>query len=118
MNINTDFMFRVWDVVNKCYVDDKSNRLYIDSNGYLLINDRPVEDDKYLIEKCTGYKCVDGNYIYVNDYISYRLGLKIIRARVIYDHFGYHVAEICGGYMRFTQQEYTIIGNYNTSPVS
>ena len=115
--MNTDFMFRVWDVVNKCYVDSKQNILTIDSNGYLLINEMPVDDDKYIIEKCTGYKCVDGNYLYEGDYVEWKLGLKMVQARILFEHFCFWVYEVRGGCMLFNQQQYKLIGNKNTNPI-
>mgnify|MGYP003350256860 CR=1 FL=1 len=100
--------------INKLYSQTSffSNRDYI----YLLLD----KLKKYLLEQnyIDNFKSVDNQLIYVNDYIEFKLGLKMVQARVIYDHFGYYICEIRGGYMRFTQQDYTIIGNQNTNPVN
>ena len=108
--------FRVWDKKNNKYLHLNSQA--VTNMGELLIRDhsnleqyQKVNNDDYEIEYCTGYKDVDGKYLYVNDYISFQLGLKIVRARIIYDHFAFRIAEIRGGYMDFTQQKYTLLGN-------
>lgn len=113
--------FRVWDKKNNKYLDLYSQA--VTNMGELLINDcsdlryyQKVNNNDYEVEYCTGYKDIDGKYLYVNDYVSFQLGLKIVRARIIYDHFAFRLAEIRGGYMDFTQQKYTLLGNNNENP--
>lgn len=116
--------FRVWDKKKNKYLDN-SYAQAITNNGKLIIGDSDyyesftnTNEDDYIVEYCTGYKSINNEDIYVNDYVEYKLGLKMVRARVTFDHFSFWNVEICGGYMSFTQQKYTIIGNYNTNPVS
>jgi len=116
--------FRVWDKKKNIYLNN-SYAQAITNNGKLIIGDSDyytsftnTNEDDYIVEYCTGYKSVNNEDIYVNDYVEYKLGLKMVRARVVFNHFAYYVAEIRGGYMPFTQQDYTIIGNYNTNPVN
>jgi len=108
--------FRVWDIKNKRYVQNCTQA--ITNRGKLIISDSDfyqhftnTNQDDYVIEYCTGYKDVDGKYLYVNDYVEYKLGLKMVRARILYDYFAFRLAEIRGGYMDFTQQKYTLLGN-------
>jgi len=109
--------FRIWDKINKCYID-KSVRQAVSFDGKLLIEGKEVSEDDYQIEPCTNFKSVDNQLIYVNDYVEWRLGLKMVQARVTFNHFGFWVYEIRGGCMTFTQQDYTIIGNQNTNPLN
>ncbi len=116
--------FRVWDKKKNKYLDN-SYAQAITNNGKLIIGDSDyyesftnTNEDDYIVEYCTGFKSINNEDIYVNDYVEYKLGLKMVRGRVVYDHFAYYVAEIRGGYMQFTQQNYTIIGNYNTNPIN
>jgi len=110
-------------------VRDKKNNRYSPKSQFAILDDGKLiitlggyyehftntNQDDYLVEYCTGYKDVDGKYLYVNDYVEFQLGLKRIRCRIIYDHFSFKLAEIRGGYMDFTQQKYTLIGNYHDS---
>jgi len=112
--------FRVWDKKNNRYLYLLGQALT--NMGELLLSEDPnsgvyikTNIDDYLIEYCTGYKDVDGKYLYINDYVEFQLGLKRIRCRILYDHFCFKLAEIRGGYMDFTQQKYTLIGNYHDS---
>jgi hypothetical protein len=116
--------FRVWDKKKNKYLDN-SYAQAITNNGKLIIGDSDyyesftnTNEDDYIVEYCTGYKSVNNEYIYVNDYVEYKLGLKMVRGRVVYDNFGYWIYEIRGGCMVFTQQQYTIIGNQNSNPVN
>ena len=111
------YKFRVWDKTNKKYLNELVLQT-ITSDGRLLIDGKEVSEDDYQVEPCTNFKSVDNQFIYVNDYIEFKLGLKMVRARVVYDNFGYWIYEIRGGCMVFNQQNYTIIGNQNTNPVN
>lgn len=111
------YKFRVWDKNNKNYLNESILQT-ITADGRLLIDGKEVSEDDYQVEPCTGFKCKNNENIYANDYIEFKLGLKMVQARVIYDHVGYYICEIRGGYMRFTQQDYTIIGNQNTNPIN
>jgi hypothetical protein len=115
--------FRVWDIKNKKYVENCAKS--ITNHGKLLIGKTYFYDtftntnpEDYVVEYCTGYKSVDGTDIYVNDYVEFKLGLKMVRARVVYDHFAFWVYEIRGGVMTFHKHDYKIIGNLNTNPVN
>ena len=106
--------FRVWDKKNNRYLSDQSaitNDGLLIKETYYVDKFQVLNNDDYEIEYCTGYKDVDGKYLYVNDYVSFQLGLKIVRARIIFDHFSFKIAEIRGGYMDFNQQKYTLLGN-------
>ena len=115
--------FRVWDIKNKRYVQNCAQA--ITNRGKLIISDSyfyqhftNTNQDDYVIEYCTDYKSSDGIDIYVNDYVEFKLGLKMVRARVVYDHFAFWVHEIRGGVMPFYKHDYKIIGNQNTNPVN
>ena len=108
--------FRVWDIKNKRYVQNCTQA--ITNRGKLIISDSyfyqhftNTNQDDYVIEYCTGYKDVDGKYLYVNDYVEFKLGLKMVQARIIYDHFGFWLHEIRGGVMPFYKYDYKITGN-------
>ena len=111
------YKFRVWDKVNNYYLSPLV-RQAITHDGKLLIEGKEVSEDDYQVEPCTGFKCKNNEDIYVNDYVEFKLGLKMVRARVVYDNFGYWIYEIRGGCMVFNQQNYTIIGNQNTNPIN
>ena len=115
--------FRIWDIKNKKYVDNcavaiSNRKTLLIGDGYLFNSLKEINPENYCIEYSTGYKDINGKDLYVNDYVEYQLGLKRIRCRIIYDNFAFRLAEIRGGYMDFTQQEYTLIGNQNTAPVN
>lgn len=108
--------FRVWDKKNNKYLDLYSQA--VTNMGELLINDcsdlryyQKVNKNDYEIEYCTGYKDIDGKYLYVNDYVEFKLGLKMVQARIIYEHFGFWLYEIRGGVMPFYKYDYKITGN-------
>lgn len=110
--------FRVWDKKNNKYLDLYSQA--VTNMGELLINDcsdlryyQKVNKNDYEIEYCTGYKDVDGKYLYVNDYVEYKLGLKMIKGRIVFDNFRFWIYEVCGGCMEFNRHKYKVIGNYN-----
>lgn len=115
--------FRVWDKKNNKYLPESqfaildNGKLIVTHNGYYEHFTNTNQDD-YVVEYCTGYKSVDGVDIYVNDYVEFKLGLKMVRARVTYDHFAFWIYEIRGGVMPFYKHDYKIIGNQNTNPVS
>ena len=115
--------FRVWDKKNNKYLPESqfaildNGKLIVTHSGYYEHFSNTNQDD-YIVEYCTGYKSADGAYIYVNDYVEFKLGLKMIKARVVYDNFAYWIYEIRGGVMPFCQRDYKIIGNQNTSPVN
>jgi len=112
--------FRVWDKKNNKYLQESqfaildNGKLIVTHSGYYEHFTNTNQDD-YLVEYCTGYQDINGKYLYINDYVEYQLGLKRIRCRIIYDHFSFKLAEIRGGYMDFTQQKYTLVGNYHDS---
>lgn len=115
--------FRIWDIKNKKYIQNCAQAIsargkLLIGDGYLINSLKEVDPSDYIIEYCTGFKSLNGEDLYVNDYIEFKLGLKMVRARIIYDHFSFKLAEIRGGYMDFTQQGYTLIGNQNTAPVN
>lgn len=112
--MNTILSFRVWDKKNNRYLSDQSaitNDGLLIKETYYVDKFQVLNSEDYVIEYCTGYKTVDGTDIYVNDYVEYKLGLKMVRARILYDHFAFRLAEIRGGYIDFTQQKYTLLGN-------
>ena len=115
--------FRVWDKKNQKYVGTSVpaitnlGELIFAKDKHLTQFD-DVNSEDYVVEYCTGYKTVDGTDIYVNDYVEFKLGLKMVRARVTYDNFAFWVYEIRGGVMPFYKHDYKIIGNQNTNPVS
>lgn len=117
--MNTILSFRVWDKKNNRYLSDQSaitnDGLFI-KETYYVDKFQVLNSEDYVIEYCTGYKTVDGTDIYVNDYVEFKLGLKMIRARVTYDHFAFWVYEIRGGVMPFYKHDYKIIGNQNLNP--
>ncbi len=112
--MTTTLSFRVWDKKNNRYLSDRcaiTNDGLLIKEIYYVDKFQVLNSDDYEVEYCTGYKDVDGKYLYVNDYIEFKLGLKMVQARIIYDHFAFRLAEIRGGYMEFTQQKYTLLGN-------
>lgn len=117
--MNTVLSFRVWDKKNNRYLSDQSaitNDGLLIKETYYVDKFQVLNSEDYVIEYCTGYKTVDGADIYVNDYVEFKLGLKMIRARVTYDHFAFWVYEIRGGVMPFYKHDYKIIGNQNLNP--
>lgn len=110
--------FRVWDIKNNKY-SPKSQFAILD-NGKLIVtlggyyeHFTNTNQDDYLVEYCTGYKDKDNNPLYVNDYVEFKLGLKMVKARIIYDHFAFWLHEIRGGVMSFYKYDYKLIGNNN-----
>ena len=117
--MNTILSFRVWDKKNNRYLSDQSaitNDGLLIKETYYVDKFQVLNSEDYVIEYCTGYKTVDGVDIYVNDYVEFKLGLKMVRARVTYDHFAFWVYEIRGGVMPFYKHDYKIIGNQNLNP--
>ena len=111
-----NFKFRVWDKKNNKYLTDQSaitNDGLLIKETYYIDKFQVLNSDDYEIEYCTGYKDVDGKYLYVNDFVEFKLGLKMVRGRIIYDNFAFWVYEFRGGIMAFTQQKYISLGNYN-----
>lgn len=108
--------FRVWDKKNNRYLSDQSaitNDGLLIKETYYVDKFQVLNNDDYEIEYCTGYKDVDGKYLYVNDYVSFQLGLKMIKGRIVFDNFRFWIYEVCGGCMEFNRHEYKVIGNYN-----
>lgn len=115
--------FRVWDKKNNKYLDlsnqaitnmgelmIKTDELLIgDYSNYKLYKD--LDSNDYEVEYCTGYKDIDGKYLYVNDYVEFKLGLKMVSARIVYEHFAFWLYEIRGGIMPFFKYNYKITGN-------
>lgn len=106
--------FRVWDKKNNRYLSDQSaitNDGLLIKETYYVDKFQVLNSDDYEIEYCTGYKDIDGKYLYVNDYVEFKLGLKMVQARIIYEHFGFWLYEIRGGVMPFYKYDYKITGN-------
>lgn len=116
IKMNITLSFRVWDNKNNRYLNLLGQA--ITNMGELLLSEDPssrqyinANIDDYLIEYCTGYKDVDGKYLYVNDYVEFKLGLKMVQAKIVYEHFGFWLYEIRGGMMPFYKYNYKVTGN-------
>lgn len=70
---NDRFKFRVWDIENKCWVED----IFIDRHGNLYKIDWDFEREAYLhyndyiVMQCTGLKDRDDKLIYKDDIVKY-----------------------------------------------
>ena len=110
--------FRIWDIKNKKYIQSCAQAIsakgkLLIGDGYLINSLKEVDPSDYIIEYCTGFKSLNGEDLYVNDYVEYKLGLKMIKGRIVFDNFRFWIYEVCGGCMEFNRHEYKVIGNYN-----
>lgn len=116
--MNNILSFRVWDKKKNKYSPKSqfaildNGKLIVTLGGYYEYFTNTNQDD-YIVEYCTGYNDKDNNPLYVNDYVEFKLGLKMVKARIIYDHFAFWLHEIRGGVMPFYQYDYKLIANSN-----
>jgi len=129
--------YRIWSKKSQCYTHEPcypgsslhcASNYYLDSDGNIVDfittlggnqNDCTkdvVNQEDYTIELCTGFKATDGQYLYVNDLVSFPLGIKTSRGKIIYDHFCFWIVERQGGVLKFDQKSYTRLGNANINP--
>ena len=129
--------YRIWSKSSQCYTNDPAypgsslhcaSNYYLDQDGNLVdfittiggdpdnATKGPIDQDDYVIEPCTGFKATDGQYLYVNDLVSFPLGIKTSRGKIIYDHFCFWIVERQGGVLKFDQKQYTRLGNANINP--
>ena len=126
--------YRIWSKKSECYTHEPcypgsslhcASNYYLDSDGNLVdfvtsiggnqddATKSDVEQDDYIIEKCTGFKATNGEYLYEGDIVEMPLGIKTTIGRVVYEHFGFMIYERTGGVLQFVQRQYNYLGNYN-----
>ena len=72
--MNDRFRFRVFDKERNDYVDDSEVELILHNDGVLLFGNwhediKVVEQDKYIVEQCTGVRDKNGKLVYEGDII-------------------------------------------------
>ena len=122
--IKDRFKFRAWDPVKKEYYDE----FYLMSNGDGVIYS-PVEEDgnedRLLIEQCTGLKDVNGRLIYEGDIIktpslTYLLKVDVFNVLACIERdFSYRVEWsrfVADVYHEGRQRFIEVIGNIHENP--
>jgi len=129
--------YRIWSKNAQCYTHEPcypgsslhcASNYYLDSDGNIVdfvttiggnqddASKCDVDQEAYKIELCTGFKATNGEYLYEGDIVEFKLGLKMVKGRVVFNCFRFWIYEVCGGCMGFNQHEYKVIGNYNKNP--
>ena len=126
--------YRIWSKNSECYTHEPeypgpslhcASNYYLDQNGQLVdfvtsiggnqddATKSEVNQEAYIVERCTGFKATNGEYLYEGDVVEMPLGIKTTIGRVVYEHFGFMIYERTGGVLQFVQREYKYLGNYN-----
>lgn len=73
--MNDRFRYRVFDKEKNNYVDDSEVELILNNDGVLLFGNwhediKVVEQDKFIVEQCTGFSDKNGKLIYDGDIVE------------------------------------------------
>lgn len=125
--MSRELKYRVYDKVEKCYCD---NAFSIDQFGICYIQDEDgyweeIDEERYVVEQCTGLKDKNDKYIYDGDIVRYARNLRCntppeIRTEIVSWWSGeeeyYPCCTTSGFALPYSEDGYEVIGNIHENP--